>query len=136
GSNSARVVVVHADAAGRIEVVREVRAPLRLVRAVDATGALSLEAEQRVLDTLGGFRAVANAAGADQVIVVATAAIREAQNGTAFVEHMHRELALDVHVLSGREEAQYATVGALYGLACEHGMLIDVGGGSMQIAHF
>jgi exopolyphosphatase/guanosine-5'-triphosphate,3'-diphosphate pyrophosphatase len=79
---------------------------------------------------------VALGAGADQILIVATAAVREAPNGPAFVKLIHERLGLGVRVLSGAEEAQYALLGALYGLPCEHGISIDVGGGSMQIVHF
>src|SRR5579871_1997223 len=135
GSNSARVMVARADTTGGLDIVHEVREPLRLVRTVDSRGALDDAAVSQALAALADFRAVAIAEGADELVVVATAAVREAQNGADFVARIRDELGMHVRVLPGSEEALYAVYGALYGLNCENALAVDLGGGSMQIAH-
>ncbi|MBI4497958.1 MAG: Ppx/GppA family phosphatase [Chloroflexi bacterium] len=136
GSNTGRLVVLRREGGGHLEVVQDVRAPLRLVSALDAEGRLSPEAMERTLAVVRDFRALALGAGAARTIAVATAAVREAANGQDLIARIRDDVGLAVEVLDGSQEARYAFLGAVYGLAVDHGLLVDVGGGSMQIAHF
>src|SRR5205823_2352440 len=99
-----------------------------LVRGLDRNGALDSESMEHSLSALADFRAVALAAGAEQIVAVATSAVREAPNGPAFVQRIREDLGLDVRVLDGAEEARSALIGAIHGLACDSGLLVDMGG--------
>lgn len=136
GSNSSRVVVLRQDAAGHLQVLADAHAPLRLVSELDARGRFSPKVVEAVVRTLGDFRTVAAGAGASSIIAVATAAVREAANGADLVARIHRDAGIAVRVITGEEEARYAFLGAIHGLPVDHGMLMDMGGGSMQIIHF
>jgi exopolyphosphatase / guanosine-5'-triphosphate,3'-diphosphate pyrophosphatase len=136
GSNSARLVIAQADDHGCLEVIEEIRAPLRLVRGLDKSGALTDEAMERAFEALTDFRAVARGAGVEQIVGLATAAVREASNRNVLLDRIREQLGIDVEVIDGAREAQLAFVGAIYGLPVEHGILMDMGGGSMQIARF
>jgi exopolyphosphatase/guanosine-5'-triphosphate,3'-diphosphate pyrophosphatase len=75
-------------------------------------------------------------AGATRTVAVATAALRDAQNAPALLARVREELGVEVRIISGEEEAWYGFLGALHDLPVEHGVLFDMGGGSMQVSHF
>jgi exopolyphosphatase/guanosine-5'-triphosphate,3'-diphosphate pyrophosphatase len=133
GSNSARVVVLERDAVGALHVVAGTRAPLRLVHDVDEKRRLGEDAMARAMEALLDFRAIARGAGARQITAVATAAIREAENGDLFIARVRRELGIRIEIIDGEREAYFGCVGALRGLPVDDGLVFDLGGGSMQI---
>src|SRR5438270_12856360 len=136
GSNSGRVMVARVREAAHLDVLGDARSSLRLVRDVAKGGQLSTETIERTLGILRGFVAVATCAGADRTVAVATAAVREASNGEAFIERTRQELGVAVEIADGAEEAQLGFLGAVHGLPIEHGIVLDVGGGSLQLVHF
>ena len=136
GSNSGRVVVYRVEAEGGFRIQATTRAALRLVRGVDERHALSDEAIARTLEALRDFKAIAVGGGAQRSVALATAALRDAENAPALLERIRTELGIDVQVISGEQEAWYGFVGAVTGLPVEHGVLFDLGGGSMQLTRF
>jgi exopolyphosphatase/guanosine-5'-triphosphate,3'-diphosphate pyrophosphatase len=136
GSNTGRVIVVRLTPGGHLETLADAQAPLRLVRNVRAKRHLGRAAIDRALRALRDFQAVAHGARAERMVAVATSAVREATNGHDLVGRARRELGLNVHVIDGSREAQWAFVGAVRGLPIEHGLVLDLGGGSLQISHF
>ena len=136
GSNSARVVVADASADGHVDVVDEVQERLQLAREIDAGGRLSDAAVANTLNALTDFAAVARAEGAERVIVVGTAALRDASNAGDSIERARREVGVEVDIVSGGDEGRYAFLGAVYGLPVESGLLVDIGGGSLEVMHF
>ncbi len=136
GSNSGRIIVVRLTPGGHLEILSEARTSLRLMSDIDASGSLSAAAEQRTLTALHDFIAVAAGSGARRTIALATAAVREAANCGDFVARLRQDTGLNIRVIDGDEEARLAFNGAVNGLPIENGMLVDVGGGSLEIAHF
>jgi len=136
GSNSGRVVVLRIDPTGYLEILADGRSPLRLARDVGNGGRLSSEAMQRTVDALKDFQAVAAGSRAGQTIAVATSAIRESKNADELLERILVESGLAVRVIDGAEEARYAFLGAIHGVAVEHGMVLDIGGGSIELTRF
>jgi exopolyphosphatase/guanosine-5'-triphosphate,3'-diphosphate pyrophosphatase len=136
GSNSGRVVVYRVEAEGGFRIQATTRASLRLVREVEKGHALSDEAIERTVEALRDFRAISVGAGAERSLAVATAALRDAGNAPALLDRLRNELGLEVAILSGEQEAWYGFAGAVRGLPVEHGVLFDLGGGSMQLTRF
>ena len=136
GSNSARIVVYHLEGGLSTQILASSRGSLRLVRELDATHRLSREAQERAFTALQDFRAIALGAGATRTFALATAAVRDAENGQAFMAEVKKRFGFDVRILSGEEEARYGFLGAVGGLPVDHGVLFDVGGGSMQVTRF
>jgi exopolyphosphatase / guanosine-5'-triphosphate,3'-diphosphate pyrophosphatase len=136
GSNSARVVAYGLDAAGQLRILANSRAALRLVRDVDRGHRLGPETVEAVVDTLRDFRALALGAGAEKIMGVATAALRDAENGPALMERLRGELGFPVEVIEGEAEARYGFLGGVRGMPVEHGLLFDLGGGSLQVTRF
>ncbi|MGI8411491.1 MAG: hypothetical protein ACR2LV_02265, partial [Solirubrobacteraceae bacterium] len=136
GSNSGRVMVARVMGASHLDVLGAARSPLRLVRDVAKGGRLSSETIDRTLRILRGFVAVANAARADRTVAVATSAVREARNGEELIQRVRDDLQVAVEIADGVQEAEFGFYGALHGLPIEHGIVLDVGGGSLQLVHF
>jgi exopolyphosphatase / guanosine-5'-triphosphate,3'-diphosphate pyrophosphatase len=136
GSNSGRVVVLRIAPGGHVEILADARSPLRLARELVARPKLSEEAIDRVVAALRDFTSIAAGSTARRVIAVATSAIREAENGRRLIERARKEAGVRVVVIDGEDEARYAFLGAVYGVEAHAGMLIDVGGGSIEASSF
>jgi exopolyphosphatase / guanosine-5'-triphosphate,3'-diphosphate pyrophosphatase len=137
GSNSGRIVVYRYQVeGGHMQILTGSRASLRLVRELDKTHRLAPDAVDRAYDALQDFRAIAQGAGAKQVVALATSAVRDAENGPAFIERVRSELGVEIRTLSGEEEARYGFLGGVRGLPVDHGVLFDLGGGSIQVTRF
>jgi len=136
GSNTARVVVFLPEPQGTFQVIADDKVPLRLIREIDARGRLPAAACERILRVLRDFRQIAAGAGARRGIAVATAALREARNGPELLSRIRRETRFSVRLLDPQAEARCAFFGAVYGMTAEHGLVLDIGGGSLQLAHF
>ncbi|HEY3119326.1 MAG TPA: Ppx/GppA phosphatase family protein [Vicinamibacteria bacterium] len=136
GSNSGRVVVYAREPGGRFRILAGSRAALRLVREVGDAEGLSAEAAERTLEALRDFHAIAVGAGAARTVAVATSALRDAANAGPLLARIRDELGFELRIISGEEEARLGFLGGLQGLPIEHGVLFDLGGGSMQVAHF
>ena len=101
-------------------------------------GRLSPSAIERAATCIRRFQSIAEARGAETIIAVATASVREARNSAEFIKEVERQTGIRVEVLSGIEEAR------LIGLAASHGCAtqgatninIDIGGGSTEISVF
>ncbi|MFL5738358.1 MAG: hypothetical protein ACJ76P_13660 [Actinomycetota bacterium] len=135
GSNSGRLVVFRRDPLHHLEVLDDARASLRLAREIPE-GILSRGAMDRTLRVLHDFMDIARTAHAAPVLAVATSAIRESSNAAEFVAEVRAEIGLDLQVIDGDAEARYAFLGAVHSLPIEHGMLLEVGGGSVEMTRF
>jgi len=136
GSNSGRVVVLRIDPSGHLEILGDGRSPLRLARDVGNGGRLSAEAIQRTVDALKDFQAIAVGTGARRTIAVATSAIRESKNADELLQRILLQSGLAVRIIDGEEEARYAFLGAIHGIQANDGMVMDLGGGSLELSRF
>lgn len=136
GSNSARLVVLGLRPRGHLEVRADARSALRLVRDLDRHGAVSERMTERIVRVMRDFHAIALGTGAAQTIAVGTAALREAKNGRGVLDRIRRETGVPIRILTGRQEAATAFLGAVWGLPVCDGILVDLGGGSVQCTEF
>jgi exopolyphosphatase/guanosine-5'-triphosphate,3'-diphosphate pyrophosphatase len=136
GSNSGRVVVLQLGPEGHLELLADGRSPLRLARDVVRGSRLSAAAIQRTIGALRDFRAIATGAGTKKIVAVATSAVRGASNAAQLIDRIREETGLEVHLIEGEVEARCAFLGALAGLPQEHGWVVDIGGGSVELTQF
>jgi exopolyphosphatase/guanosine-5'-triphosphate,3'-diphosphate pyrophosphatase len=133
GSNSVRLVVFEGRGRNPLAIFNE-KAVLGLGRGLASTGRLNPEAVEAALTVLGRYHAVARAMGADPLEVLATAAVRDASNGPAFVEALRGRMpGVPVHVLEGQEEGRLSAEGLQLGFPEADGVLGDLGGGSLEL---
>ena len=136
GSNSARIAVLRLDAFGQLDIIADARTSLQLARRIDSRGRIEASAVTEAIAAVRDFRAVAAAAGAERTVAVATAAMRTATNRESVLARLEADTGLAIKVIDGEEEARYAFLGAVHGLPIDTGYLVDVGGGSFEIAYF
>ena len=133
GSNSVRLVVYEGDSRNPMPIFNE-KAVLRLGRGLQATGRLNDEGVAPALMVMRRYYLIAKAMGANPFEVLATAAVRDATNGTEFVARLQARMPeVPIRILSGQEEAQYAADGVLCGIPDADGILADIGGGSLEV---
>ena len=132
GSNSTRLLV--ADVAdGRIVEVERRSTVTRLGRGVDLSGQLSAEAIEAACGAIAEYVEVYRELGAGSVTAIATSAVRDAANGSAFVAELRERFALSARVLDGEEEARLTYSGAAAEQPpAELTLVIDIGGGSTE----
>lgn len=125
GSNSVRLMFV-ADG----KVLYKALNTTRLGEGLASSSVLKEEAIIRSVNAVVNFYDRAIAEGAEKVYAFATAAVRSATNGQAFVDGVFALRPLRVEVISGEEEAEIGILGAL---GNSDGGVIDVGGASTEI---
>jgi exopolyphosphatase/guanosine-5'-triphosphate,3'-diphosphate pyrophosphatase len=88
---------------------------------------------EKGLETLQMFKDLCIATKTKRIIAVATAAVRNATNGQAFIKRIKDSLDLDVKTLTGEEEAFYDYCGVVNSIDASEGLIIDIGGGSIEM---
>ena len=133
GSNSVRLVVFEGHTRNPVPIFNE-KAVLRLGRGMQTTGMLNEDGVTQALTVMHRYHAVARAMGAQPFEVLATAAVRDADNGPDFVNALQERMpGVPIRILSGLEEAAYAAEGMLCGIPAANGVLADIGGGSLEV---
>ncbi len=132
GSNSVRLVVYEGAVRAPTPVFNE-KVLCGLGRSVATTGSLGTEAVERALTALARFKVIARILSVKNLRVIATAAVRDAQNGREFIERGERTLGVSIEVLSGEKEARLAAQGIMMGFIDADGIAGDLGGGSLEL---
>jgi exopolyphosphatase/guanosine-5'-triphosphate,3'-diphosphate pyrophosphatase len=134
GSNTNRLIIMETRLGFSYRLVDEVREVVRLRQGMTDKG-LSAEAMKRGISTLRLYKDFCEQTGVSQILATATSAVRDAKNGTAFLERIKKELGLSVQLLTGEKEAYYDTLGALNEITLTDGIVLDIGGGSIQLSN-
>src|SRR5215472_664654 len=130
GTNTTRLLVGRVEDARVEELHRETRIT-RLGEGVDARRRLLPVPIARVRNALSDYRRTAESLGAERTLLVATSAVREAENGEAFLGEIEWSYGFATRLVSGDEEARLMRRGVG---AVEPGtLLVDVGGGSTEL---
>ena len=135
GSNSFHVLVADLDGRSLVPVARE-REMLHLGRAVAAHGALPEDDIVRAERTVAHLSTLARRSGSVEHLAVATAALRDAANGPEVLTRLTEAAGAPVRTLSGEAEAEMAYRGVRAGVAigAEPVLVLDLGGGSLELA--
>lgn len=131
GSNTVRLVVYDAPTRLPIPIFNE-KAECGLVRGMAETGKLFPAGVKEALRSLRRFNLLSRTMGVERLALVATAAVREAEDGPDFVAKVDDIFGVPVRVVTGHEEARLSAIGALSGNAEADGLLADLGGGSVD----
>lgn len=132
GSNSVRLVVYEGAIRSPAPLFNE-KVLCGLGRTVASTGRLDADAVERAIEALRRFHAINRVLGVKNVRVIATAAVREAQNGAEFIARGEQAIGARISVLSGAREAELAASGTLMGIPNADGIAGDLGGGSLEL---
>jgi exopolyphosphatase / guanosine-5'-triphosphate,3'-diphosphate pyrophosphatase len=135
GSNSWRLVVFAYSPGAWWKRTDELYETVRIGEGLGASGRLSEEAMQRGLETLSVFERFcrANRLAPADVYPVATSAIRDASNRDEFLARAREQTGMEIEILSAQDEALYGYVAAVNTSTLSDGVVVDLGGGSMQL---
>lgn len=134
GSNAIRMVVAEHSVQG-LRLVKKFRFPIRLGADVFAQGEISAKNLKLSARTFKKFKELTEIYHVSQLRAVGTSALREAKNQQAFVELVRRKSGIQIEIIDGVEEAQliYQAVRREVNLEGQHALLIDIGGGSVEL---
>jgi exopolyphosphatase/guanosine-5'-triphosphate,3'-diphosphate pyrophosphatase len=132
GSNSVRLVIYRIEGRAIWTVFNE-KVLAGLGRKLGETGRLSAEGVETAMAALRRFRAVLDGAETAETFTAATAAVRDAEDGPAFIARVRAETGFRIRVLSGAEEAHYSAMGVIGGQTDVDGVVGDLGGSSLEL---
>lgn len=133
GTNSVLLLVAERSPTGRFDAVLERAEITRLGRGVDQTKRLHPEAIEDTLGVLEGFAKEARALGVQDIVVSATSAARDAENGREFLDGARARCSVTVEIISGDEEARLSFASAYADFGGKGPLVVlDIGGGSTE----
>lgn len=132
GSNSVRLVVYEGPARAPAVIFNE-KVAAGLGRGLAIDGRIAEGDAERGLVALRRYALLARHMEVEDLLCVATAAVRDAENGPEFIGAA-RDAGLDIRLLSGEEEAEAAGYGVLSAIPDARGIAVDLGGGSLELA--
>jgi exopolyphosphatase / guanosine-5'-triphosphate,3'-diphosphate pyrophosphatase len=136
GTNSLHMVIVRVDPKlPTFTIIAREKETVRLGDRNLETGELKEGVMKRAITALRRFQEIAKTLNVEEIIAVATSAIREAPNGRDFLVQIEEQLGLAVSLISGQEEARRIYLGVLSGMGFNNRphVIIDIGGGSTEL---
>jgi len=137
GTNSLHMIVAQVRADFSFEIIDREKEMVRLGAGGLDGKALTPEATQAALQVLSKFKRLADSHRVDEIVAVATSAVREAENGGEFLHAVTEQTGIRPRLISGTEEARLIHLAAAYGVSMpgETAVAVDIGGGSVEITH-
>ncbi|USG64683.1 Ppx/GppA family phosphatase [Brevibacillus ruminantium] len=135
GSNTARLVIYQQDAQGLVYELDNIKRGLRLSSHLQ-DGRLDPAGWEKTMACMRQFRDILAAHQVSKVIGVATAAVRQAENGGELIKSIEAETGITMRVLSGEEEARYGYLAVMHTMNLSEGITVDIGGGSTELTYF
>ncbi|MFE0422827.1 Ppx/GppA family phosphatase [Streptomyces sp. NPDC058953] len=137
GSNTVHLLVVDAHPGARPLPAHSHKAELRLAELLEADGAIGAAGIERLIGTIGRAMEAAEDQGCEQVLCFATSAVREATNADHVLGRVKAETGVDLEVLTGEDEARltFLAVRRWFGWSAGKLLVLDIGGGSLEIAY-
>ncbi len=135
GSNAIRLVVAKVNAQSEIRLIKKFREPVRLGEDVFSQGAISAKTVEKAVRAFQNFRQFMKDQNVAYAKAVATSAVREATNRDEFVKKIKDTTGIQIEIIDGREEARliYSAVASKVDLQMQNSVLIDIGGGSVEL---
>lgn len=133
GSNSIRLILIRLGDQGNFKIIHDLKESVGLEQGLEVDNAIKPDRIHKALQALAMFRNHCEAVQPDEVIVVATEAVRRAANQELFRQRVKEETGFEMRVLSGPEEAYYGYVGVTNSMDIADALLMDVGGGSTEL---
>lgn len=133
GTNTFHLLMVELLDNG-FEILYKEKVPVKLGKGGISQNTLTANAQKRAFHTIGHFKSLIDGEKIDQTHVFATSAIRNAENGCAFVKEIQNRFGLKVNVIDGDHEAQLIYEGIRFSgsLNEETALMMDIGGGSVE----
>lgn len=136
GSNSIRMVIYEITPNKSFIPVEDIKETVRLGEGINEKKELKEEKIKLALKTIQLFKKVCLRNDVDEIVAFGTAALRIATNGEGLLKEILRTTGIDVIVFKGEDEAYFSFEGAINTLDIKEGVVIDLGGSSLEIVHF
>lgn len=133
GSNSVRMVVYHSLKRVPLPLFNE-KYMCALGKGLAKTGKLNPTGVKEAESAIARFLVMAQRLEVASLDILATAAVRDATNGDAFVRGLEKTHGIEVTVITGEREAELAAKAVLASFHEPFGISADLGGGSMELA--
>lgn len=133
GSNSVRMSINNLEKDGSWQVLKKVRATVRLSEGMSADNFLKEEAMSRVIEALEEFCRMAREYKCLSIAAIATAALRSAANKELFISRVKEKTGITFEIISGEDEAYYSYLAVKNTVGITDGVIFDTGGGSTEI---
>jgi len=136
GSNTVHLLVVDADAGARPVPAAKQRTELRLLDFFVDGDHLSDEGRRRLVEVINEAHEESRRLGVEDLAAFATSALREAANADDVLAEVRERTGIDLHILDGDDEARLTFLAARrwFGWSAGRLLLIDIGGGSLELA--
>jgi exopolyphosphatase/guanosine-5'-triphosphate,3'-diphosphate pyrophosphatase len=136
GSNTVHLLVVDAHRGAHPMPARSEKSMLRLAEHVDGAGKLSRRGADALVGAVVTAVKLAKDLGCDDLLAFATSAVRDAANSAKVLDRVHTETGVDLQVLTGPDEARltFLAVRRWFGWSAGRLLVLDIGGGSLEIA--
>lgn len=137
GSNTVHLLVVDAHPGARPLPAHSHKAELRLAQLLDESGAIGSEGVDKLIGVVQEALEAAEDKGVEDLLPFATSAVREASNADDVLARVRAETGVELQVLSGAEEARltFLAVRRWFGWSAGKLLVLDIGGGSLEIAY-
>ncbi len=132
GSNSIRLVVYERASRAPLPVFNE-KVLCGLARGLDATGRLNPAGVELALANIDRFHTLAHNMKVTSLDLLATAAVRDAEDGPEFMRALESRPGIKAHIVSGQDEARFSGYGVMCGMPDAMGVMGDLGGGSLEL---
>ncbi|MBC6446522.1 Ppx/GppA phosphatase family protein [Actinokineospora xionganensis] len=136
GSNTVHLLVVDAHRGAHPTPARSEKTVLRLAERITRSGTLSKAGADELVRTVASAKESSVRLGCAEMMAFATSAVREAGNSAEVLRRVAKETGVELQVLSGEDEARYTFLAARrwYGWSAGNLLVLDIGGGSLEIA--
>ncbi|PHR92568.1 MAG: exopolyphosphatase [Robiginitomaculum sp.] len=132
GSNSVRFVIYELYGAAFTPIYNE-KILAGLGRDLQLTGNLHVQGAEQAFAALKRFKILAEAQNLDEILIAATAALRDANDAHGFITRVRDEIGFDITPLSGEREAFMSAMGVISGDVRAEGIAADLGGASLEL---
>ncbi|WP_101913182.1 Ppx/GppA phosphatase family protein [Megasphaera vaginalis (ex Bordigoni et al. 2020)] len=132
GSNSIRFVVIEIKDNRSYSLLYQEKESIRLGHGLMQTGELSNAGMDRAMTCLAVYRHLISVMEIDTTIAVATAAVRSAKNGEAFLQRVRTQTGIEMKIISGEREAYLGYLGVINTIDIKDCILFDFGGASVE----
>ncbi|MGL6023829.1 MAG: Ppx/GppA phosphatase family protein [Cetobacterium sp.] len=136
GSNSMRLVIFQITKEKIFYPVEDIKETVRLGEDVNITGKIKEDKVEFGMKTMFLFKEICKKNYVDEIIAFGTAALRISENGYKIVQKIKNDLGIDVEILTGESEALNSFNGAINSMDIEEGVMVDLGGSSLEIVVF
>jgi exopolyphosphatase / guanosine-5'-triphosphate,3'-diphosphate pyrophosphatase len=135
GYNSIKLVCYKINSDGTFRAYDRRSIKTKIGRGLTESGYLSEVANRDTIESLRLFRDILVSDNVNNILAVATSAVREAKNRTRFLTEICDKTGFSFRILSHKEESYYSWCGALHSTCIADVLFFDLGGGSLELVH-